>query len=88
MDVFDRMGDLGGGKANSGGLVNIAEELTPGGCHQERARAAMRGIDATTARLATAETDAVSTAEAADRLPGRRVDDLWRTHQTRPPSPA
>jgi len=72
---------------NAGGLVNIAEELAPGGYHERRAAAAVRAIfDSTAALLVTAETDAVSTAEAADRLAERRIQEVGRISAIRPPS--
>ncbi|HWC12449.1 MAG TPA: Glu/Leu/Phe/Val dehydrogenase family protein, partial [Acidimicrobiales bacterium] len=69
---------------NAGGLINIAEELAPGGYGPERAAAAVRRIfDTTAALLAMAETDGVTTAEAADRLAERRIDDVARVHHIR-----
>ncbi len=69
---------------NAGGLINIAEELSPGGYLPERAYAAVRKIsDTTTALLATAASDGISTAEAADRLAERRIEELARVHQIR-----
>src|SRR4051812_39186351 len=59
---------------NAGGVINIAEELSIGGYHRERAYAAVRRIfDTTTAVLATAEVEGVTTAVAADRLAERRI---------------
>ncbi|MFN2608206.1 MAG: Glu/Leu/Phe/Val dehydrogenase [Acidimicrobiales bacterium] len=70
---------------NAGGLVNIAEELAPGGYHQERAYAAVRRIyDTTAALLAAAEADGVTTTDAADRLAERRIDELGRVSRIRP----
>lgn len=69
---------------NAGGLVNIAEELAPGGYRPERAEAAVRRIfDTTGSLLALAESDGVTTAEAADRLAERRIDDVARVRQIR-----
>jgi valine dehydrogenase (NAD+) len=73
---------------NAGGVINIAEELAPGGYNRERAVAAVgRIFDTTAAMLATAESEGVSTAEAADRLAERRIDDLARVHQIRTAAP-
>jgi valine dehydrogenase (NAD+) len=69
---------------NAGGVINIAEELSPTGYHPARARAAVRRIfDTTMAVLATAEAEGVTTAEAADRLAERRLDDISRVQQIR-----
>ena len=69
---------------NAGGLINIAEELVPGGYRAERAETAVRRIfDATAAVLALAEADGVTTAEAADQLAERRIDDVARVRQIR-----
>ncbi len=62
---------------NAGGLINIADELAPGGYNQERAYAAVQAIFDTTSRLLTmAEKAAVSTTEAADQLAERRMHEL------------
>jgi len=72
---------------NAGGLINIAEELSPGGYHRERAYAAVRRIfDTTTALLSTAEADGVTTAEAADGLAEQRIHDLGLVGRIRPPA--
>ncbi|HEX3621417.1 MAG TPA: Glu/Leu/Phe/Val dehydrogenase dimerization domain-containing protein [Acidimicrobiales bacterium] len=72
--------------ANAGGLINIAEELAPGGYHPDLALAAVRGIfDTVTSVLQAAEVDGVTTAEAADRLAERRIAALSAVHQIRPP---
>jgi valine dehydrogenase (NAD+) len=72
---------------NAGGLVNIAEELAPGGYHERRAAAAVgRIFDTTAALLDLAETGAVSTADAADRLAEQRIDEVGRVSGIRPPS--
>ncbi len=69
---------------NAGGLINIAEELAPGGYRPERAEAAVRRIfDSTAAVLSLAEADGVTTAEAADRLAERRIEDVARVRQIR-----
>ncbi len=73
--------------ANAGGLVNIAEELAPGGYHPDLALAAVRRIfDTVTSVLQTAEHDGVSAAEAADRLAETRIAALSAVHQIRIPT--
>jgi len=72
---------------NAGGLINIAEELAPGGYHPERAQAAVRCIfDTVTSVLQTAEQVGVSTAEAADRLAETRIAALSAVHLIRIPT--
>ena len=61
---------------NAGGVINISEELNPRGYHQERAYAAIRRIYDTTGMV-------LATAEAADRVAERRMDELARVHQIR-----
>jgi valine dehydrogenase (NAD+) len=69
---------------NAGGIINIAEELSPTGYHAERARAAVRRIfDTTAAVLEAAEAEGITTAEAADRRAERRIDAIGRVHQIR-----
>jgi glutamate dehydrogenase/leucine dehydrogenase len=69
---------------NAGGLINIAEELSPAGYHRERAYAAVRGVfDTTGSLLAKADAEGITTAEAADRMAERRMDELARVHQIR-----
>ncbi|HEX2273307.1 MAG TPA: Glu/Leu/Phe/Val dehydrogenase [Acidimicrobiales bacterium] len=69
---------------NAGGVINIAEEMAPGGYRPDRALAAVRRIfDTTTALLARAAADGVSTAEAADRLAEQRVEELARVRLIR-----
>src|SRR5207249_11499776 len=54
---------------NAGGVINIAEELSIGGYHRERAYAAVRRIaDTTLAVIATAEAESITTAAAGERL--------------------
>jgi glutamate dehydrogenase/leucine dehydrogenase len=73
--------------ANAGGLINIAEELAPGGYHPDLAQAAVRRIfDTVTSVLQAAEEDGVSTAEAADRLAEKRVAALSAVHHIRIPT--
>ncbi len=69
---------------NAGGLINIAEELAPGGYHPELALAAVRRIfDTVTALLDAADHAGVSTAEAADRLAEQRMAAVSAVHQIR-----
>ena len=69
---------------NAGGLVNIAEELSPRGYHRDRAYAAVARIFETTGMvLDTAEAEGITTAEAAERIAERRMDELARVHQIR-----
>ncbi len=69
---------------NAGGLINIAEELAPGGYHQERAYAAVQRIfDTTASVLNQAQAEGISTAEAADRVAERRITQLGHVHQIR-----
>ncbi len=72
---------------NAGGLINIAEELAPGGYSRERAYAAVRTIfDTTTTLLATAEHDAVSPSEIAGQMAERRMHESSGGHLIRPAS--
>ncbi|MCA1690957.1 MAG: Glu/Leu/Phe/Val dehydrogenase [Acidimicrobiales bacterium] len=69
---------------NAGGLINIAEELSPRGHHQERAYAAVRRIYETTSTvLNTAEVEGITTAEAADRMAERRMDEVGHVRRIR-----
>ena len=69
---------------NAGGVINIAEELAPGGYHRDRAYVAVRRIfDSTAALLATAVADGVSTTEAADSMAEERIETLARVRQIR-----
>jgi glutamate dehydrogenase/leucine dehydrogenase len=73
--------------ANAGGLINIADELAPGGYHPDLAQAAVRRIfDTVTSVLHVAEVDGVTTAEAADRRAEHRIAALSAVHQIRPPA--
>ena len=70
--------------ANAGGLINIAEELVPGGYRPERAAAAVRRIfDTMTSVLQAAEEDGVTTAEAAERRAEDRIAALSAVHLIR-----
>ena len=72
---------------NAGGLINIAEELLPGGYRPDRALTAVRRIfDTVTSVLNVAEADGVTTAEAADRRAEHRIAALSAVHQIRPPA--
>ena len=69
---------------NAGGVINIAEELSPRGYQKERAVAAVRRIfDTTTMVLKTAEAEGITTAEAADKVGERRMDEMARLHLIR-----
>jgi glutamate dehydrogenase/leucine dehydrogenase len=69
---------------NAGGLINIAEELAPGGYRPQRAEAAVRRIfDTTAAVIAMADSEGVTTAEAAEQLAERRIADVARVGQIR-----
>ncbi len=69
---------------NAGGIINIAEELSPAGYHRERAHAAVERIFATTtAVLEVAEAEGITPAEAADRLAERRIDEMARVQRIR-----
>ena len=73
--------------ANAGGLINIAEELAPGGYHPDLALAAVRRIfDTVTSVLRAAEAGGVTTAEAAERRAETRIAALSAVHQIRPPA--
>ncbi|MGI9021656.1 MAG: Glu/Leu/Phe/Val family dehydrogenase [Acidimicrobiales bacterium] len=72
---------------NAGGLINIAEELAPGGYSRDRAYAAVQAIfDTTTTLLAMAENAAVSTSEVAGQLAERRMHEPSDGHLIRPAS--
>ena len=69
---------------NAGGVINIAEELTPAGYHRERAYAAIRRIhDTTTAVLDTAKQEGITGAAAANRLAERRMAALGHVQHIR-----
>ncbi len=69
---------------NAGGLINIAEELVPGGYHHDRAYDAVRRIfDTTASVLSLADAEGMSTAEAADRVAERRIVQLGHVRQIR-----
>ncbi|HEV2069651.1 MAG TPA: hypothetical protein VGR26_07655, partial [Acidimicrobiales bacterium] len=59
---------------SSGGIINIAEELRPGGYQRERALAAVAAVGRTTARvLADAASHDITTVQAADRIAEARL---------------
>jgi valine dehydrogenase (NAD+) len=65
---------------NSGGLIQVADEL--GGFDFERARARATGIyDTTAAVLRTAVTEGVPPSTAADRIAERRIAEVGRLSQ-------
>jgi glutamate dehydrogenase/leucine dehydrogenase len=69
---------------NAGGDINIAEELGDAGYHRERAYASVRRIfDTTSAVLATAAEEHITTAAAADRLAERRIAEVGRVRLIR-----
>ena len=74
---------------NAGGLINIAEELAPGGYRPARAEAAVRRVFDTTAEvIAIAASEDVTTAEAAEQLAERRIADVTRVRQIRTSFPS
>lgn len=69
---------------NAGGLINIAEELAPGGYRPDRAATAVRRIfDTVTSVLQAAEVTGVTTAEAAERRAEDRIAALSAVHLIR-----
>jgi len=67
---------------NAGGLINIAEELAPGGYHPDRAHGAVSRIfDTLTTLLDAADQAGISTAEAADRLAEARMAAVSAVHE-------
>jgi leucine dehydrogenase len=59
---------------NAGGVINIADETTPGGYNEARALARVAGIEATLARVfAIADAEGLTPAAAADRLAEDRL---------------
>jgi len=85
----DRMADAGVLYApdfvvNAGGVINIAEELSVGGYHRERAYAAVRRIyDTTLAVIGTAAAEGITTAAAAEHVAERRIAELTHVHAIR-----
>ena len=69
---------------NAGGVINIAEELSPRGYHRDRAYGAIGRIFETTGTvLDLAEAEGITTAEAADRLAERRMDEVDHVRRIR-----
>ena len=69
---------------NAGGIINLAEELSPRGYQADRAAAAVGRIyETTTMVLRTAATEGITTAEAADRVAERRMEEIAQVHQIR-----
>src|SRR5262245_14913959 len=69
---------------NAGGIINIADELSPGGYHADRARAR---VDLIRGRLGTilrhAEQEGRPTNEIADRMAEERMERIGRLSQIR-----
>jgi glutamate dehydrogenase/leucine dehydrogenase len=60
---------------NAGGVINIAEELGPGGYDPARARVAVERIAGNTTRvLELARDEAITTEAAAERVAERRIE--------------
>ncbi len=71
---------------NAGGIINVAEELK--GYDRDRADGEIRRIfDTTAAVLATAGAEGITTAEAADRVAERRLEQVGRVQLIRAPQP-
>lgn len=69
---------------NAGGIVNIADELSPGGYDADRARAAVDRIRARLrAILRRAERESRPTGEVADRVAEERMDRIGRLNLIR-----
>lgn len=59
---------------NAGGVINVADELGPGGYQEARARRRTEAIGGTlTEVIATSRAEGVTTEEAAQRVAGRRI---------------
>lgn len=70
--------------ANAGGLINIAEEMSPRGYNPERAMESVsRILDTTNSVLDTAQAESILTTEAADRVAERRIDQLGNVARIR-----
>jgi glutamate dehydrogenase/leucine dehydrogenase len=60
---------------NAGGVINIADELRPGGYHPDRARAAVERIAGNLTRvLEVARDESITTEAAAERVAERRIE--------------
>lgn len=69
---------------NAGGIINIAEELSPRGYNRERAYNAVRQIFHTTGNVFDmAQGEGITTAEAADRMAERRMAAIGHVQQIR-----
>ncbi len=67
---------------NSGGVIQVADELDPSGFSFDRAKARAEGIfDTTLAVLERAARDGITTAEAADRQAEQRMREIGRLGQ-------
>lgn len=67
---------------NSGGVIQVADELDPSGFSFDRAKARATGIFETTlAVLERAATEGITTAEAADRQAEQRMREIGRLRQ-------
>jgi len=67
---------------NSGGVIQVADELDPRGFSFDRAKARAAGIfDTTLAVLERAAADGITTAEAADRQAEQRIREIGRLGQ-------
>ena len=71
---------------SSGGIINIAEELSPGGYDRDRATTAVGAVGRTTAQvLADAAQRGITPLEAADQLAESRLDAVSsRRRETQP----
>ena len=71
---------------NSGGVIQVADELEPDGFNFERAKnRALSIFDTTLAVLERAAAESITTAEAADRQAEQRMDQIGRLAQIRLP---
>ncbi|MBA4607841.1 Glu/Leu/Phe/Val dehydrogenase [Aeromicrobium sp. Marseille-Q0843] len=71
---------------NSGGVIQVADELDPSGFSFDRAKARATGIfDTTLAVLERAASEGITTAEAADRQAEQRIREIGRLAQIRLP---
>ncbi len=67
---------------NAGGVINIAEELKPGGYDPVRARTAVKRIAGNLTRvLEVARDESITTEAAAERVAERRIDAARRPHR-------
>ena len=70
---------------NAGGVINIAEELAPGGYHHDLAYARVARVgDNLRAVLDTARAKGITTERAADRVAERRIEAVSATRLFRP----